>query len=174
MFYVFMAFFIVCCILFAVIFSFKTKPDVNTNLQIITNKKDHPWLTLRNDSNLLNRNLHLGSDYIFSIKSGKIEEASHLLKDEPFYELTTCEFFYLTGHIDSDKNGSQKNYLVRCVKDKYTKNGKIQVSFDSSHILIIRYGFSWGWLPNLELVDYPIVVRLTHKPNQVFVNLFPL
>jgi hypothetical protein len=159
------------CFLLAVFIYFNKNYVVKNNLQINENK-DHPWLTLRTELGL-NENFPFGNVKFFFVKSSTIQEASCMLKYEPFYKLTDCEFFYFTGNINLNKNDYQKKYLVRSVKDKYT-NGNTRVIVDSDNNLIIRYGFSWGFYPKLDIVDNPIVVILTHRPNQVFVNLFPL
>ena len=38
-------------VLFFVIFYFNTKPDVNTNLQIVKENKSHPWIHRQRDYN---------------------------------------------------------------------------------------------------------------------------
>lgn len=155
-------------VLFFVIFYFNTKPDVNTNLQIVKENKSHPWIHRQRDYNPPGDS-PLGGNDIFFIKTDKVQEASALLKDDSFYDLTNCEFFYFTGHVDSDNNRDHIYYLVRSVKEKHA-NSQTFVSVDSNHNLYVGYGFLWGFQFEMKFVDNPIVVRLPHRPNQVYVD----
>jgi hypothetical protein len=157
-----------CGFLFFVIFYFKIKTDVNTNLQIVSETKSHPWIHRQRDYNPPGDSPLVDND-IFFIKTDKVQEASALLKNNSFYDLANCEFFYFTGHVDFKKNNDQKYYLVRSVKEKHA-NGQTFVSVDSNHNLYVGYGFLWGFQFEMNFVDNPIVVRLPHRPNQVYVD----
>lgn len=151
------------------IYYFKTKTDVNTNLQNFSENKNHPWINWRRDYNPPGYS-RLGGNDIFLIKTDKVQEASTLLKDDSFYDLENCEFFYFTCHVDFDNNRDHTYYLVRSVKEK-NATGQTIVSFDSNHNLYVGFGFLWGFQFEMKIiVDNPIVVRLPHRPNQVYVD----
>lgn len=143
----------------------KKNLDVNSGL---SEKEFHPWIHWRRDYNPPGYS-DLDGNNVFLIKPGRIPEASYLLMDESFCELTSCEFFYFTGHIDSEKNADQKYYLVRSVKEKVA-TGQTDVSVDSSQNLYVRFGFLWDFKSKMEFIKNPIVVRLPYRPNQVYVD----